>query len=260
MDLRLVEKADERGIRSIVPVGRIDGFPFCIEARMAGLPELSAKLARADPQQVYSLFLNCILKPLRCLNDIQRSLLREQFSCKEKTECVCWDPPFLTNLVTFDASGSGCGRKSCIVYAIRCGSEPPLTNTLLQVELSIGLADVQKSVDTAEQLAQQLAFESSPDPARVAARVRFPSEPYLGTGPSRLEHSLPIGCHLPALDPKHVRAHSAQCAPKPALKSQPPKRVRPLAFIGIQELAFVAAQQVDIPRKRLAKPRVEARF
>ena len=150
---------------------------------MAGLPELSAKLARTDPQQVYFLFPDCILKPLRRLDDIQRSFLREQFSRKEKTECVCWDAPFLTNSVTFAASGSGRGRKSCIVYAIWCGSEPPLTNTLLQVELPIGLADVQKSVDTAEKLAQQPAFESSPDPARVAARVRFPSEPYLGTWP-----------------------------------------------------------------------------
>src|SRR5262249_52497047 len=248
-------------VRSIVPVGRIDGRSIsCIEARMAGLPELSAKLAGTDPQQVYFLSSNRILKSSGRLDNIQRSFLGEQFSSKEKTECICWDAPFLANPVRLAASGCGCGRKSCIVYAIGGGSELPLTNTVFQVELPFRLADVQESVDSAEKFAQQPALELSPDPAGIAARIGFPSEPYLGTCPSRLEHSLPICRHLPALDPKHVRAHSAQCAPKSALKSQPPKRVRSLAFIGIEELTFVAAQQVDIPRKRLAKPRVESRF
>src|SRR5262245_4018363 len=108
---------------------------------MARLSELSAKLARTDPQQVYFLFLKLILKALRGPDDIQWSLLSNQFPRKEKTECVCWDAPFRTNSVTFAASGGGCGRKSCIVYAIGCGGEPPLINTLFQVELPIGLAD-----------------------------------------------------------------------------------------------------------------------
>src|SRR5262245_60563326 len=181
---------------------------------MAGLPELSAKLAGTDPQQVYFLSSNRTLKSSGRLDNIQRSFLGDQFSSKEKTECVCWDPPFLTNSVTLAAGGRGRGRKSCIIYAIGCGREPLLTNTLLQVEPPIGLADVQQSVDTAQQLSQQWAFKLSPDPGRVAAHVRFPSEPYLGTDLSRLEHGLPIRSHLPAMNPKHVRTHSAQCAPK----------------------------------------------
>src|SRR2546430_17474515 len=110
---------------------------------MARLSEVSAKLARTDPQQVYFLFLKRIIKALRRPDDIQRSFLSKQFSRKEKTECVCWDAPFLANFVTFAASDGGRTRKSCIVYAIGCGSELPLTNTLFQVELPIGLAYVQ---------------------------------------------------------------------------------------------------------------------
>ena len=126
---------------------------------MARLPKLSPKLARTDPQQMYFLFPKRTVKALRRLDDIQRSFLSDEFSRKKKTECVCWDAPFRTNSVTFAASGSGRGRKSRIVYAIGCGNEPPLTNTLFQVELSIGLADVQEPVDTAKKFAQQRALE-----------------------------------------------------------------------------------------------------
>src|SRR2546428_704993 len=152
---------------------------------MAGLPELSAKLARTDPQQMYFLLSKRILEELRRLDDIQRSFFSNHLSCKQKAECICWYAPFRTNSVTFAAGGSGRGRKSRIVYAIWRGNEPALTDTLLQVELPISLADVQEAVDTVEKFAQQSAFELSPDPACVAARIRFPSEPYFSTCLSR---------------------------------------------------------------------------
>src|SRR5262249_61962235 len=103
----------------------------------------------------------------------------------------------------------------------RDAPQPPCFRKNLQ----FALADVEEWADTAEKSPQQPAFEYSRHPPTVAARVGFPSEPYLDTCFSRLEHSLPICRYLPALDPKHVRAHSAQSAPKSPLESQPPKRV-----------------------------------
>jgi hypothetical protein len=172
---------------------------------------------------VYFLSPSRNLKSLRRLDDIQRSFLCEQFSREEKTECACWDPPFCTNSVTFAASGGGGGGNPGIVNAMRCGSKPLLGDALLQIELPIGFADVQESIDTAQQFAQQLAFELLPDPNRVAARISVPAKPNWNTNPSRFKHGLPIGGHLPALNPKHVRTHVTKFALKAAFKSQPPK-------------------------------------
>src|SRR5207247_2662331 len=52
-NLRLVQKADEGGVRSVLPAGRIGRSGFYIETCMAGLPELPTKLACPDPEQVY---------------------------------------------------------------------------------------------------------------------------------------------------------------------------------------------------------------
>ena len=87
-----------------------------------------------------------------------------KFPRKKKAKRVCWDPPFLANSVTLGASGRGGGGKSIIVHAIGRGSEPLLTDTLFQVELPIGLADVQESIDTAQQLRNSRRLNCRPIP------------------------------------------------------------------------------------------------
>ena len=184
-----------------------------------------------------------------------------KFSRKQEAERVCWDPPFLANAVTLGASSRGGSGKSSIVHTIGCGREPLLTDALFQVELPIGLADVQESVDTAQQFAQQSAFELSPNPARIAARVRFPSEPYLGHPPVA-PRTRPANRLLPASPGSKARPHPSRrsALPKPRLSRSHQNESNRGPLIGIQELTFVTAQQVDIPRKRLAEARVEPRF
>jgi hypothetical protein len=158
-------------------------------------------------------------KTSRGFNEIKWTFSSEKFSRKQEAERIRWDTPLITNAVALGASNRSGRGKSSIVYAIGCGCESPLINTLFQVELPIGLANIQELVDTPEKFAQQSPFELSPEPTRVAACIRFSSEPYLGTCLSRFEQSLPICRDLPTLDPKYVCAHSAQYAPKSTLKS-----------------------------------------
>ena len=65
------------------------------------------------------------------------------FSSEKKTKCVCWDPPFLANSVTFRVSRHRGRGKPIIVDAIRCGSQSFFGYALFQIELPIGFTDIQ---------------------------------------------------------------------------------------------------------------------
>src|SRR5215470_7967251 len=100
---------------------------------------------------MYLLSRNCVLKTSRRLNKIKWVFFGNKFTREQEAERLRWNPPYVANAATFGTNCCGGSGKSRIIHTIGSGGELLFTNALGQIELPIGLADVQESVDAAEQ-------------------------------------------------------------------------------------------------------------
>jgi hypothetical protein len=169
---------------------------------------------------VYFLSRKRVPKMPRRFYEIKWAFSGEKFPRKQKAERSRWNSPLLAKTIALSASSGRRSGKSRIVDTIGRGGELLIRDTLFQVELAISLPNVQKSIDTLQQLAQQPALQRPPHPASGAPGVCLPPKPDFGIGPPRFEYGLPIGSHLPALDPKRFCADPVERAIKATLESQ----------------------------------------
>ena len=138
---------------------------------------------------------------LRRGDQIERAFLGDELAAEQHAESVVGDAPSAPQGLPSRPQSFGLLREALIVDGIGRRVQPRRRNAVVLVQPPVGGADGEEPIDLAEQMPKQHALERRL-PRRRREIIALRAHPQLRRRRLGFARRLPIGGHLPALDPQ----------------------------------------------------------